>query len=434
MHSILFLVPRMNGPKGDYKLNSSWDADLTNKMSMNRWQVITPSVLLLAAIGRKEGFCVEIIDEEFRNLDPNKRYDIVCLYTVTPNAKRAYKIADHYQAIGSFVVIGGVHSLFMQEEAIFHCNTLMLGEGEYIFHQFLLDYKDGKTKKQYLQEAGTVDLKDSPIPYFEQLNKAEQKLIPVQTARGCSHSCKFCNVKGLYGNKFRYKSCLQITKELSEISKLPFATKIYITDDNIFSSYAHFQVLNLCFKNSPFQWYANTDISFAKHESDIKLAYQSGLRQVLIGFESADESRLYQLDKDNFKYRYYSRYKEYIHKIQSNGIGVVGSFIVGNIEDTEDTFQYLEDFIYETKLYGASVTMATPYPGTALFEEMSKHKKILSLNWDDYTIFQPILKGYHLSLERLNELYTQLLYKINSQEFMNNKIKYFTNIFKELNL
>lgn len=433
MNSILFLVPRMNGPNNNFILNSSWNSDLSIKMSKNRWQVITPSVLLLAAIAKKEGFSVEIIDEEFRNLNLNKRYDIVCLYTVTPNAKRAYTIADHYRSIGSFVVIGGVHSLFMQEETSRHCDTLMLGEGEYIFHQFFLDFLTGKTKKKYSQAAGTVDLKDSPSPCFDLLNKEEQKLIPVQTARGCSHSCKFCNVKGLYGNEVRFKSYMQITKELDEISKLPYAKKIYITNDNIFSNYAHFQVLNQCFQNSNIQWYANTDISFANDESNIKRAYNSGLRQVLIGFESVDKSRLYQLDKDNFKYKYYSRYKDYIHKIQSNGIGVVGSFIVGNVEDTEDTFKYLEDFIYETKLYGTSVTMATPYPGTALFEEMKMNNRILSYHWDDYTIFQPILKGYHLSIERLNELYIQLLNKINSIEFMNNKIKYFTNVYKELN-
>lgn len=432
MNSILFVVPKMNGPNGDFTYNSSWNAELSNKINKNRWQVITPSVLLLSAIAKNEGFEVKIIDEEFRNLNLNLIYDIVCLYTVTPNSIRAYTIADHYRELGSYIVIGGVHSLFMQQEAKSHCDTLMLGEGEYIFKQFLSDFLLGKVKEQYSQGAGTVDLKDSPIPLYEILNKEEQKLVPMQTARGCSHSCKFCNVKSLYGNRFRYKSHEQIINELMEISKLPYTKKIYVTDDNIYSSYAHFKCLISCLQNSLLQWYANADISFAMHESDIKSAYKSGLRQILIGFESVDKSKLYQLDKDNFKYKYYSRYKEYIHKIQSNGIGVVGSFIAGNMNDTEDTFKYLEEFIYETKLYGASVTMATPYPGTVFFEEMRNNNKILSYNWDEYTIFQPLIKGEHLSVVRLNELYIQLLNKINSNEYMINKVKYFTNVYKEL--
>lgn len=420
----------MNGPDGNHRSNMYWSDDMFQIVEKNKWKIITPSVLLLSSIASKMGYQVEIADEEFRTLEDRKKYDIVCFYTVTPNANRAYKLADEYRKKGSWVVIGGVHSTFMKREAKPHCDTLLCGEGEYIFKDFLEDYYKGVAKDYYEQKNGKVRLKDSPTPLYELLNMEERKLIPIQTARGCSHNCRFCNVKSLYGNNFRRKSYQQIRKELIEIVKISNTKKVYVTDDNIMSDLNHFYQLIELFKQMKFIWYANTDISFGANEKNIKNVYKAGLRQVLIGFESVQLSSLKKLDKDNYKYKHLKKYKEYIHKIQTNGIGIVGSFIIGQVHDTEDTFQYLEEFIYETKLYGANVTVMTPYPGTMMYHQMLKENRILTKNWDYYTIFQPVLKIDHISTEKFNYYYNRLLNNVHSRDFVQNKIKYFNEVYK----
>lgn len=429
---ILFLVPKMIGPKDDYRLNSGWNDQIAEKVNKNRWMVITPSILLLASIAQQEGYEVNIVDEEFRQLDLKKTYDIVSIYTVTPNVARGYQLADYYRSIGSWVVMGGVHSLFMQEEAALHCDTLMLGEGEYTFRSFLIDFAKGKQSKRYVQKLGTVDLTQSPMPLYRLLNQQEQQLIPMQTARGCYHNCKFCNVNGLYGSQFRCKSEEQISAELMEINGLEHRKKVYVTNDNIYNDNRHFRCLLHCFREVGLQWYANTDISFGSDEKTIQEAYRSGLREVLIGFESIDPKQLYQLDGQNFKYQYCGRYKELITRIQSNGIAVIGSFMVGKETDREETFKYLEEFIYESKLYGASVTMATPYPGTAYHEAMKKKNRILSYDWKEYTIFQPLIRGDYLSREQFNQNYQHLLEEINSKKSIEHRIRNFIEVYKEL--
>jgi len=217
-----------------------------------------------------------------------------------------------------------------------------------------------------------------------------------------------------------------------EISKLPYVRKIYITDDNIVSDTMHFDTINIAMRESGFHWYANADISFGRYERNIKKAYKSGLRQVLIGFESIHKDNLYQLDANNFKYRSLKRYREYIEKIQSNGIGIIGSFIVGQKYDTEDTFKQLAEFIYETRLYGASVTLLTPYPGTALFYKLKNGNQISTFDWDYYTIFQPIVKNKNMSLQSMNAFYNKLLLQINSLEFIRNKTSYFQKTYRVL--
>ncbi len=431
MISILFIVPKMSGPNGDFKVNSDWGSTILQAVEHNKWKVITPSLLVLAAIAENMGFEAHVVDEEFENTAWEASYDIVSFYTVTPNVKRAYEIARFFKEKGSYIVMGGVHASLMQEEVSGYCDTLMVGEGEYIFAQFLNDFNKNTPKKKYVQECGKVQLKDSPIPAFHFLSKEEQKLIPIQTARGCSHYCNFCNVRGLYGSGFRSKDKTQIKKELEMIKQLPYAKSIYVTDDNIMSTQEHFDEICEAFYQEGFTWYANTDIKFAENQNNIQKAYDSGLRQVLIGFESVEASQLLKMDKDNFKYTYFKHYKEYIERIQSYGIGITGSFIVGDLEDTENTFRYLEEFIYDVCLYGANITFMTPYPGTQLFVNMKRDNRIQTFDWNHYTIFQPVVLAKHLTIQQVNNLYVNLMEKINGDTFKIHKLEHFKNIYKK---
>lgn len=213
---------------------------------------------MLASIAISERYEVDIIDEDFRDVNVDNHYDIVCIYTVTPNVKRAYRYAREFRNKGAWILLGGVHATFMEEESMQYCNTLMVGEGDYIFRDFLHDFRNGIQKSKYIQKRNQVDMRYSPIPAYNKLQKHEQQLVPIQTARGCSNNCRFCNVNSLYGNTFRGKSRKQIEDELCEIGKLPYAKKVYVTDDNIFSKGSHFNRLIDTFKNHQLSWYAKT--------------------------------------------------------------------------------------------------------------------------------------------------------------------------------
>lgn len=428
MKSILFLIPKMNGIQG--RLNELWNEKLQNAVEKGRWNIITPSALLLAAIAEQENHEISVVDEKFGEVDSSKFFDIVCIYTVTPNVKRAYWYAEQFHQKGAWVVLGGVHSFYMSEEAQSHCDTLLLGEGEITFRRFLKDFSLGRAKKRYYQPPGSVSLDSSPLPLYSCLDHNAKRLIPIQTARGCPHNCSFCNVNGLYGRGFRSKSKEQIKRELWEIGKLKECKTIYITNDNILSTQEHFNTLVEVMEESPLFWYANVDISFGQRVANIIKAQKSGLKQVLIGLESIDKQNLYQLNDNHFKFRYIRKYREYIARIQESGIGVVGSFIVGQANDSEDTFRYLEEFIFDTNLYGANVTVFTPYPGTQLYISMERQKQIVTYDWDYYTIFQPVIKISHMTLQKLNKCYLELLSRIHSKEFIHRRVRYFAKTLK----
>ena len=64
MKSILFLIPKMNGIHGMF--NELWTEEIELAVEKGRWNVITPSALLLASIAEQENYEIDIVDEEFR--------------------------------------------------------------------------------------------------------------------------------------------------------------------------------------------------------------------------------------------------------------------------------------------------------------------------------------------------------------------------------
>ncbi|MFZ5351479.1 MAG: B12-binding domain-containing radical SAM protein [Bacillota bacterium] len=427
MISILLIVPKCTGPGNGNKWNSAWPDEIEKIISQNMWKVVTPGILVLSALTDKTKFEIDIVDEEFQSVDENKYYDIVAMYTVTSNAKRAYMWSARFKAKGAYIVLGGVHSSVCTSEACDNADTVLVGEVENIWPNFLNDFMQGKAKRIYIQPVGQVDIDISPIPDFSMLPQNARKIIPIQTARGCPHGCEFCNIRSLYGHAYRAKTIDRLEMEMCEALSINPRATIYFTDDNFFCDKKRAVLLLDAIKKYNVAWYAHTDLSFGYDEMLIEKAYQSGCRQVLIGLESINPSNLEGIDENNFKNKAYVNYKEVINRIQTNGIGVIGSFIIGLDEDDHKIFDELLRFINGTHIYGASITICTPYPGTKLFEKMKKENRIMTYDWDKYTIFEPIITPAKMTVDELNNGYIKVLHEIYSLKNIVKRLEYFKN-------
>lgn len=432
MKRLLLLVPKGNGPGNERKWNTTWHKELEAAVSRNMWKIVTPGVLVLAALTDSSYYKVDVVDEEFQEVDRSKYYDIVAMYTVTPNVKRTYMWAEYYRSRGTYVVLGGVHATMCPDEASIHADTLILGEVEYIWPEFLRDFENGEARREYAQSVGTVDINKSPVPSFELLPPNGRRLIPIQTARGCPHGCHFCNLRSLYGSIYRAKDVKLVEDELKAAKIVNNRATIYFTDDNLFCNEQRAKELLITIKKQSISWYANSDLSIGQNDELLKLAGESGCRQILIGFESINQANLKGLDENNFKSRQFQSYKDVIAKIQAYGIGVVGSFILGLDEDGKDVFDQTVKFIKDTNLYGANITVNTPYPGTRMFDKMLNEGRITTFDWDKYTIFQPIIQPLKMSIEELNEGYIRTIKEVNSAENIIKRIEFFKEQFKRL--
>jgi radical SAM superfamily enzyme YgiQ (UPF0313 family) len=121
-------------------------------------------------------------------------------------------------------------------------------------------------------------------------------------------------------------------------------------------------------------------------------------------------------------------YLNSIEKIQSFGILVHASFILGNDFDTPSTVGELVDFIKKSKLLMPLINILTPFPGTKLFERLEKEGRIMHKKWDFFDAKNVVFSPKKMTPEELKESYRFALRELYSFEQIYKNLKYYWDI------
>lgn len=372
---------------------------------------------------------MEYIDEEIEDIDWEKHYDMVAMSFMTQQASRAFEIAGKFKEEGVYLIAGGMHPTNSPEETLKYFDTVFIGEGEITLPRFMQDYLQNKQLPIY-KNTQEINMDDVPLPRYDLLKINEYKTIPLQISRGCPHNCEFCASTKVYGPKYRHKSVDRVMQEIEIIQKLKPYPHIYFTDDNMLVKKDFAIELLDALKGKKLRWMTHTDISVADQDEILNRLFASGCRKLVIGFESIVPESLSAIEK--WKFNRMQKYGEEIQKIQSYGIGVWGTFIVGLDGDDTSVFQRVIDFTLENNLYGAMISVPTPFPGSSLYERLLKEERILSLNWGSYTLWNVVVKPKNMSVEELKDGFRYTLSQIYSKEATEKRMEYFKNIYSIL--
>ena len=121
-----------------------------------------------------------------------------------------------------------------------------------------------------------------------------------------------------------------------------------------------------------------------------------------IGFESLSDDVLKDVGK---KPNVTKEYLAAIRKIQSYGIGIMGSFIFGFDQDDETVFERYWQFVKQSGLEAVYLGIMTPYPGTRFFDELNKEGRIFDYDWSNYDTSHVVFHPKRMSVEALNKGY-----------------------------
>ena len=331
---------------------------------------------------------ISLQDEHVEKLNLDDEPDLVVIQVYITNAYRAYEIADHYRARGAYVVLGGLHVTSLPNEAAPHADTIFLGPGEHTFPQFLKDLAAGQPQRRY--ESSVRTLKGLP-PIRRDLIQRHRYLVPnsIVVSRGCPHHCTFCYKDGFFaGGRSFYTQ--QVDDALAEISRLP-GKHLYFLDDHLLGNtrFARDLFRGMRGMGRIFQGAATVD-SILRDDA-IEDAAAAGLRSLFVGFETLSNNALADAGKRQNLGR---NYREVVRRLDSLGIMINGSFVFGLDGDDRDVFRRTVDWAVEVGVTTATFHVLTPYPGTALFQEMESRNRIASRNWDLYdtrhVIYQPL--------------------------------------------
>jgi len=154
----------------------------------------SPFIIVLKALTPKN-YRFRVFDRRVWNdryYAPNKLVAITCF---TSNCADAYQIAKKFRQRGSTVIMGGPHVTYLPDEALEHCDSVVIGESESVWKDIIEDYEQNTLKKKYV---GTA-LDECHTMVQKELINSPPSIIrdSLETTRGCKFTCRFCAVPSL---------------------------------------------------------------------------------------------------------------------------------------------------------------------------------------------------------------------------------------------
>ena len=164
----------------------------------------------------------------------------------------------------------------------------------------------------------------------------------------------------------------------------------------------------------------------------IEDAAAAGLRSLFVGFETLSSNALQDAGKRQNLGR---NYREVVRRLDSLGIMINGSFVFGLDGDDRDVFRRTVDWAVDVGITTATFHILTPYPGTALFDEMDSRNRIETRNWDLYdtrhVIYRPscmspaeLKRGYDWAYEEFYR-WTNIFHAASAHSSLKHQAKHF---------
>lgn len=331
---------------------------------------------------------IDLQDEHVERLNLDDEPDLVVIQVYITSAYRAYELADHYRARGSYVCLGGLHVTSLPDEAARHADSVFLGPGEDTWPAFLQDFRAGRPRRLYQSRVRT--LAGMPPPRRD-LIKRHLYLVPNSTvvSRGCPHHCDFCYKDAFFqGGRSFYTQAVDAA--LAEMDRLP-GRHLYFLDDHLFGNPHFAGSLFDGMRGMGRLWQAAGTVQSVLHRPAVlEKAVDCGLRSLFIGFETLSEKNLQsQRKQQNLKWDYDTA----IRRLHDLGVMVNASFVFGMDDDDETVFERTVSWAIERGIETATFHILTPYPGTPLFDRMVAAGRVTTFDWDLYdtrhAVFQP---------------------------------------------
>ena len=353
----------------------------------------------------KKGIKVKIIDGYAQALLPETivdrikefKADIVGVTGTTPYIKNSYVLIDIIRKACPEIkiVIGGLHATGLSNTNLFknellendNIDHIFIGEAENSF----LNFCSGTADSRVIQQKAIEDLDTIDPPAYELFLRPEEytflphlgtkKVMPMVTSRGCVHNCYFCSVTLAQGRRYRMRSSESIVEEIQFLKK-KYGIKAITFREGTFTTNKK-RVMRFCelllSKNIGITWNCNTHARELNQEM-IKLMKRAGCTNFQLGIEFANDDRLKKY-KGNLKIE---DVRKAVYLSKKYGISVHGYFLFGMLDETPKT-------IWETFKLGKKLDMescvfaiATPYPGTRLFNECVEKNRLITYDWDKY--------------------------------------------------
>jgi hopanoid biosynthesis associated radical SAM protein HpnJ len=187
------------------------------------------------------------------------------------------------------------------------------------------------------------------------------------TGRGCRSKCTFCLwPQTVGGHRYRVRSAENVIAEVKWIKENMPEVKEIMFDDDTFTDTSNLPRVEAIARGMGelgMTWSCNAKANVPYNT--LKVMRDNGLRLLLVGYESGDDGILHNIKK-GLRTDIARRFTADCRKL---GIVIHGTFILGLPGETSETIEKTIEFAKEINPHTIQVSLAAPYPGTALYKQ-----------------------------------------------------------------
>ena len=388
----------------------------------------------LGAIAERDGHQVTVIDcqaerlgyDNFRSRISQIPSDVIGVTSTTllyNSAKQILTIAKETHP-NATTMIGGSHVTFWDENALNECpaiDVIVRREGEITFSELL---KQTEAKKDFGGVLGTTyrgadgkiirnedrpfiqDLDSLPTPAYHLLpidafHRMGKTIFPLVTSRGCVQWCDFCSTVRMFGRGYRSRNPKRVVDELEMLHNKYGESQFTFYDDAFTINRKN--TLELCAeikaRKLNIEWDCETRVDAVDKELLEKMR-DAGCITVWFGVESGSEKILGAMHKKINR----EQVREAFKTAQKAGLMTIASSVIGFPGETEETAWETINFINSLNPDDIGCYIATPYPGTPMYDEVVKNGWLRITDFNKYDTATPTFETPHLSMEKIAKM------------------------------
>jgi len=344
--------------------------------------------------------------------------DIIGITCFTHSYSDALELSEYYRSIvnDALLILGGCHISVIPESLGGEFDYAVIGEGEQTMLEIVSLVASGKSDEiakidgvAYRSNGKVVinkpraiieDLDEIPFPERDSVEEAESiirtdhpgwfgalglRYMQLTTSRGCPYRCIFCQPSVMWG-KYRMNSPEYIAAEIEYIYNKFGINAILIEDDLFTGSKSRVARLIELLEDKKLLGRIRYYIAGRTSQIDSDWADmlgRMGVCKVEFGIESGSDpiAAYLKTGKTSTEIN-----KRAVTLLNSRGIGVFGSFIAGappeTMNDLNETFKMIHWIRKSSPLNTCGIGIATPLPGTGLWEYAVKRNLIDTNNFD----------------------------------------------------
>jgi radical SAM superfamily enzyme YgiQ (UPF0313 family) len=359
------------------------------------------------------GFRVEMVDDFLKAPPELTDAGLVGITAMGLQIARAYRMADAYRRQGKTVVMGGQWVSLNPEQALEHCDAIVLGEAEFAWPELVEDFRDGGLRKRIYKSDRLHDWSNLPRMDLESLPMFRKELMrepiyrdfyfqfPLLVTRGCPFACDYCSVAQFHSSGYRMRPVGDVLRDLRDVQALGSRSVLFM-DDNPVANRAYAKELFQAMAPKEMRWCSQCTIQIAQDSELLDLAAESGCFLLSIGFETIRQSNLSEINKNWAKAK---EYAEMIAAIRARGIQIVALIMLGLDDDAPEDFDRTLEFLIRNKVAMAKFHLPLPYPGTRFYDRMDQEGRILTKDWNEYHYGNAVIRPLKMTPEAAMDKY-----------------------------